>query len=324
MASIIAQGQENVEKLSATFGGAPITEIATDYLSASINNPRRHISHGSIQDMVNGIEKAGGEILQPLLVRPIPINTQGQRYEVICGNRRLLAARQLGLPMVPVRVREMDDETAARFALWENLSREDLSPMDLAESINDLRRVERLSWDQIAERFGFSRQWGWKQQRLAELPSVVRDLVHEGKLSPSKAMLLAQIDGGEDDIATLAQSIVDRNLSHRVLMQELRRKHVLTSGLSEEAEDRCKHVLTWSPPRTLPRRGYARLVRAAEDLVETMNQGMITPDIARSMREIAQNILSIADRDEASGLADPPEPTPKRRQPQRKSGGESR
>jgi ParB family chromosome partitioning protein len=132
----------------------------------------------------------------------VPPDDAGTRYETICGNRRLLAARSLGLPKVPVRVREMDDDQAARFALWENLAREDLDPIDLAESIDGLRRIERLSWEEISDRFGFSRQWGWKQQKLAELPDEVKDMVRDRRLSPSKAMLLSQ---GTDNPAEMTQ-----------------------------------------------------------------------------------------------------------------------
>ena len=112
MASIIERGQENVGRLEATFRAAPVTELPTDYLSESRNNTRRRISEASVRDMVNGIVQAEGEILQPLLVRPIPVSPEGHRYEVICGNRRLNAARRLDLKLVPVRVREMSDETA--------------------------------------------------------------------------------------------------------------------------------------------------------------------------------------------------------------------
>ena len=110
MADIVAQGQENVSRLEATFAPTPVTEVATDYLTENAANPRRHISEASVAEMMNGIRQADGEILQPLLVHPISPTAEGYRYEVICGNRRLRAARALGLPKVPVRVREMDAE----------------------------------------------------------------------------------------------------------------------------------------------------------------------------------------------------------------------
>ena len=87
MESIIAQGQENVSRLEETFSG-PVTELATDYLRPNAANPRRRITSASIEEMANAIQQAG-EILQPLLVRPVTQDELGARYEVVCGNRRL-------------------------------------------------------------------------------------------------------------------------------------------------------------------------------------------------------------------------------------------
>lgn len=312
MANIVAQGQENVARLEATFADAAVTEVATDYLRESLANPRHHISPASVEEMANGIRQADGRILQPLLVRPMAQDAEGRRFEVICGNRRLLAARRLGLPKVPVRVLEMDDEQAARYALWENLSREDLNPMDIAESIDGLRRVEQLTWDSIGERFGFSRQWGWKQQKLAELPEPVRVLVRDGELSPSKAMLLAQVTDGPEGILEAAHRTVTCGLSHRALQKELtaRRKHVLTSPLAgsavldstmpehaiEETSNHTgrKHVFTWDPPMGRAKRGEARLTRATRELVGLVNQNLMRPEYARSLRPLAERILELA------------------------------
>lgn len=306
MASIIAQGEENVARLEESFSG-PITELATDYLRLNPDNPRRRISAASVEEMINGIRQVGGEILQPLLVRPVPQDEHGCRYEVVCGNRRLTAARRLGMPKVPVRIREMDAEQAARFALWENLAREDLDAMDLAESINGLRLIEKLSWEEIGDRFGFSRQWGWKQQKLVSLPEVVKEMVREGDLSPSKAMLLSQAAKVDEEIIALAGKVVTRNLSHRALGTEIAtlRKHVLTSpdittraGSSEISR---KHVLTWSPPHGESRRGMTRLIRATEEIVDALNKGTFSGEYAQSMRPILERILDIADTGEPDG-----------------------
>ena len=295
MASIIERGQENVGRLEATFRAAPVTELPTDYLSESRNNTRRRISEASIRDMVNGIVQAEGEILQPLLVRPIPVSPEGHRYEVICGNRRLNAARRLDLKLVPVRVREMSDETATRFALWENLSREDLSPMDLAEAISDLRRIDRLSWDEIGERFGFTRQWGWQQQKLAELPAPVRDMTRDGELSVSSATLIATSSLSADQKLALAIRVVGQKLSYRATSELARCKGAFTSREETSADAAGKDTFTWTPPVSLKQRRYARLRRATEEVVGTYNKGLITREYAASLREMAENLIRIAD-----------------------------
>jgi ParB family transcriptional regulator, chromosome partitioning protein len=289
MSSIVEQGIANVERLEATLSNSELTEIATDYLCENRHNPRRSISEASVTEMVNGIRQAGGVILQALLVRSIPLTEEGYRYEVICGNRRLRGARALGLPTVPVRLWDIDDETAARYALWENLARENLNPMDLAESINDLRVIDHLSWDEIGERFGFTRQWGWKQQKLAELSESIRELVREGKLAPSKAMLLWSLEE-ESQRLTLAQQIVEQNLSHREAETLIRQPEELP----------CKHVLTYTPPKGFSTRRYGSVFKAAHALANSLSRESIPPDIALSMREIAQELLLLAEQKGAS------------------------
>jgi ParB family transcriptional regulator, chromosome partitioning protein len=288
MSNIIEQGISNVEQLESTFQSSAITEIATDYLSENRHNPRRRITEASIAEMINGIRQAGNEILQPLLVRPISITPEGYRYEVICGNRRLHAARALSLPSVPARIREIDDETSARFALWENLARENLHPMDLAESISKLRVIDHLSWDDIGERFGFTRQWGWKQQKLAELPESIREFVRDGKLAPSKAMLLWSI-ADEKECLALAERIIDEGLSHRAAERVLR--HV--TNISQAPE--CKHMLTYAPPKGFSTKQYGQVFNAAHILAEFLSRESIPPDVAVSMREIAERLLSLAE-----------------------------
>jgi ParB/RepB/Spo0J family partition protein len=294
MANIIAQGVENVERLEATFTNVAISEVATDYLKENGSNPRRFISEDSIAGMMNGIRQTGGEILQPLLARPITMNESGHRYEVICGNRRLLAARRLGMPTVPVRIRDIDDETAARFALWENLSREDLNAMDTAESINHLRGIDKISWEEIGERFGFTRQWGWKQQKLAELPEVVRDMVRSGTLAPSKAMLLSALD--DETCIETAERIVAEGLSHRAAEQILRGA-VLT-------EEECKHVFTFTPPQGYSPRRFASIFRAAQTLANSLSNDAIPPTLASAMREIAERLLLLSTQSDLLAQSD--------------------
>lgn len=294
MADIVAQGQENVERLTATFSDTPTTELATDYLRENQSNPRRHISEASIAEMVNSIVQCDGVIIQPLLVRPISRTDEGFRYEVVCGNRRLRGAQRLGMKTVPVRIREMDDDTAARFAVWENLGREDLSAMDLAESINDLRKIDGLTWDEIGEKFGFSRQWGWQQQKLAELPESVRDMVREGSLKFSSATLIATKGLSDEDVTAFAERAINENLSYRALDNALKSKDAIASPDSADGEP-CKGAFTWSPPPRLPKRKFARVNRATQDMVDAYNAGIITPEYAASLRSFAERLLTIAD-----------------------------
>jgi len=289
--TIIEKGQENAARLEETFSG-PTLELATSYVRPNPNNPRRRISQASVEEMANAIRQVG-EILQPLLVRPIPHDDAGYRYEVVCGDRRLLGARQVGLSKVPVRVRDLSDEEAARFALWENLARRDLDAMDVADSVDRLRRIDRLTWPDLAARFGVSKQWVWKLQKMAELPEGVKEMVRDRRLSAYSATLLTQVTTGSEDVAHLAQRIVDEKLSTREaerLIDALRQPQ----GADDSPDRKGAFTVSWSLPPGYGGRRYGRTVKAADDLAASIRDGRVTPDLARSLVPIARALLELA------------------------------
>lgn len=108
-----------------------VRAVPLDALSLPDSQPRRYFDEGAMDDLVASVRANG--ILQPLLVRPLATDPNG--YEVVAGERRLRAAGRAGLSEVPAMVRPMSDEEAQRFALLENLQREDLNPVEETEGI---------------------------------------------------------------------------------------------------------------------------------------------------------------------------------------------
>ena len=283
--TIVEKGEENAALLEETFTG-PIVELATSYIRPNPNNPRRRIPQSSIDDMANAIRQVG-EILQPLLVRPIAHDEQGHRYEIVCGDRRLLGARQENLSKVPVRVRELTDEEATRFALWENLARKDLDAMDVADSVDRLRHIDRLTWPELATRFGVSKQWVWKLQKMAELPEIVKDMVRDRSLSAYNATLLTQLAATDENVIAFAQEIIDRKLSTREVERLLDERR----GDRALVDRKGAFTVTWTPPPGYQGRRYSRIVRAADDIVASLRDGKITPELARSLQPVAQALI---------------------------------
>ncbi len=108
-----------------------VRAVPLDALSFPPSQPRRYFDEGAMNELVASVRDHG--ILQPLLVRPLGGNRDG--YEVVAGERRYRAAKRAGLSEVPAMVRPMNDEEAARYALLENLQREDLNPVEETEGI---------------------------------------------------------------------------------------------------------------------------------------------------------------------------------------------
>ncbi len=292
--SIIEKGQENAALLEETFSG-PVVELATSYIRSNPNNPRRRISPSSIEEMANAIRQVG-EILQPILVRPIAHDDAGYRYEVVCGDRRLLGARQVDLKKVPVRVRDLSDEEAARFALWENLARKDLDAMDVADSVDKLRHIDKLTWPELASRFGVSKQWVWKLQKMAALPEQVKDMVRDRRLSAYNATLLTQVTSGQEDVIALAQEAIDRKLSTREVERLIETRKLSQSISPQEAARKGAFTVSWTPPPGFQGRRHSRVIKAADDLVTSLHEGKITPELAHSLRPVAEALLSLGDK----------------------------
>ena len=130
----------NKNRVDAVLGlgdkGNDSTTILLDSISLRKSQPRKHFSAEGMQELEASIRQDG--ILQPLLVRPIKRN----KYELVAGERRYRAAQKIGLTEVPVFVKEMTDKQASKFALTENLQREDLNPVEETEAILDLLAIE--------------------------------------------------------------------------------------------------------------------------------------------------------------------------------------
>ena len=126
-------------------------------------------------------------MLQPIAVRPKKLGTG---YIIIAGERRWRAARLAGLDEVPVLIKDVTDEQAAALALIENLQREDLDPIEVAEGCKQLIEKYGLTQETAAKRLGKSRSAVANSLRLLTLPDDVRTQVRGGQLSTGHAKVL--------------------------------------------------------------------------------------------------------------------------------------
>lgn len=155
-------------------------------------NGRGHSDSAALKELTASVRAHG--ILQPLIVRRVKDGIAAgasSHLEVVCGHRRLEAARRAGLEAVPVLERELTDEQAAEIQLIENLQREDLSPLDEAQAIERLMTLVPL--DEAAARLGKSRAYLASRTMLTRLPQEARLALEAGTLSLSVALMLARI-----------------------------------------------------------------------------------------------------------------------------------
>ena len=192
------------------------TSLPTDSLHPNPYQPRSRPSEANIRGLAESISANG--ILQPIVVR-----RNEDKYELICGERRWWAAKSLGLERVPVVVRNATPQQMLELALIENIQREDLNPIERAEAYRRYADEFGLSAEQIGSRLGEDRTTVVNYLRLLELPSPIRRMVVDGKLSMGHSRCLA----GVSDVrrqSELAESVISSGLSVRALEGMLRRE----------------------------------------------------------------------------------------------------
>ena len=180
-------------------------KISVSDLIRNRYQPRKTFDEESLEELTNSIRSRG--IIQPIVARP----SAGNKYEIIAGERRWLAAQRAGLHEVPVVVVEADDKKALEFGIVENVQRHDLNSIEEAEGYK--RLIDEFSYDQeqVAKFIGKSRSHITNSLRLLTLSNYITDLIKTNKITPGHAKILVGL-GNSDQIA---KKIVKKNLSVR-------------------------------------------------------------------------------------------------------------
>ena len=203
-----------VEKPAAAAVAEPAdAQVAIDSIRPSRYQPRTEFDPEKLAELAASVKAQG--ILQPLLVR----SRAAGGYELIAGERRLRAAKLAGLLKVPVVVREVDDRTAFELALIENLQREDLDPLEEAESFRRALGEFGYTQEELSKKVGKDRATVANSLRLLNLSDEFKDDLREGRMTPghARAILMA---GSE----TLMQSIRDAVVGQGISVREAERR----------------------------------------------------------------------------------------------------
>ena len=181
-----------------------VNTININDLHAGKYQPRTEFDKEALDALVESIKEKG--VLQPLLVRK-----QGDKYEIIAGERRWRAAKIAGLKEVPVIVKEFSDQEALEVALVENLLRENLSAIEEAEGLQRLITEFSHTQEALSQIVGKSRSHIANTLRLLNLPQEIQSMVKENKLSAGHARALV----GLDNAVELAKQIIAKDLNVR-------------------------------------------------------------------------------------------------------------
>jgi ParB family chromosome partitioning protein len=176
--------------------------------------PRQHFDDVRLSELAQSIKEHG--VLEPLIVRRVSgdATTGMDKYEIIAGERRWRAAQRAGLHELLVVVKDVTPEDTFELAIIENIQREDLNPLELAEAFDRLIKDHHYTQEVLAERVGKDRTTIANSLRLLKLPPKVRHMVIEGALSEGHARALLGA-GSVDAMEKLAERVAKMGLSVR-------------------------------------------------------------------------------------------------------------
>ncbi len=186
-----------------------LRELPVGEIRPNRYQPRRAFNPTALKELKDSIAASG--LIQPVIVRPI-----GTGFELVAGERRWRAVRELGWKKIPAVVREVDERTLLTLALVENLQRASLSPIDEAEGYERLGREFKLSHGDIARAVGRDRSTVANAVRLLQLPKPVQQLLDTEALTAGHARALLSL-GQDKDMARLAREAVAHGWSVREL-----------------------------------------------------------------------------------------------------------
>jgi ParB family chromosome partitioning protein len=180
-------------------------QVPVDTIDQNPFQPRRTFDQDELSSLSESIRTHG--VLQPLVVRHV-----GERYQLVAGERRLRAAKDVGLTSVPVRIVNFNDQQVLEAALVENIQRQDLNPIEKAQGFKEYLDRFQMTHDVLAKRLGLARSTITNFVSLLDLPPEMQEMVRVGQLSTGHAKLLKGIPDRER-MVSLAKELISKGLS---------------------------------------------------------------------------------------------------------------
>ncbi len=200
-------------ELGLEYDKSQLKELKISDISPDPEQPRRHFNKEKLEELANSIRIHG--VLQPIVVV-----RKNSKFLIVAGERRYRASKLVGLEKVPAVVRELSDQNRLELSLIENIQRDNLNVLEMAEAYLKLREQFNLTAKEIGERVGGrSESAVLNTLRLLKLPQIVKDYIISGKLKEGQARPLLKID--EETIKKILPKIIEENWSSRKIEQFL-------------------------------------------------------------------------------------------------------
>ena len=181
--------------------------LPIDDLVSNKFQPRKIFDEANLQDLTKSIKERG--IIQPIIVRQS--SEDKKKFEIIAGERRLIAAKRAGLSEVPVVITEADDLKSLEFAIVENVQRHDLNPLEEAQGYKRLIDEFKYDQDKVSKFIGKSRSYISNCLRLLSLPVKIIKMIEDKLITSGHAKILVGLENAE----FVANKVLEKKLSVR-------------------------------------------------------------------------------------------------------------
>jgi len=195
---------------------ASIAEIPIGKVVANPYQPRNTFDEDALAELTDSIKNLG--IIQPITVRM----TEDETYQIISGERRFRAATLAGMTTIPAYIRKADDQGMLEMAIVENIQRENLDAIEIAQSFQRLIEECSLTQEAMAERVGKKRATVTNYLRLLRLPPEIQLAIRAKALSMGHARALLAVDEPKRQLK-LCNQIIEQDLSVRQVEDKIRK-----------------------------------------------------------------------------------------------------
>ncbi|MPY77270.1 MAG: ParB/RepB/Spo0J family partition protein [Actinophytocola sp.] len=268
---------------SGEVAGAVYQEVPVASVTPNPKQPRQVFDEEALSELQHSIREFG--LMQPIVVRQL----EGEKYELVMGERRLRAAERAGLDKIPAIVRQTADDAMLRDALLENIHRVQLNPLEEASAYQQLLEEFEVTHEELAGRIGRSRPVITNTIRLLRLPFPVQRRVAAGVLSAGHARALLSLED-PDSQEDLAGRIVSEGLSVRATEEA-----VTLAKREEPAKPKQQHRKPMQAP------GLQDLADRLSDAFDTK----VKVDLGKRKGRIIVEFGSVDDLERIVGLMDP-------------------
>lgn len=222
-----------------------VVELSIHDIKPNRYQPRTIFNQDKIDELAQTIHTHG--MIQPIVVRKV--TDADKKYEIIAGERRFRAVKQLGWEQIPALIRQMNDKETASVALIENLQREELTVIEEAKAYEQLIKIHELTQEALAQRLGKSQSTIANKLRLLKLPDAIQDAILNKSITERHARALIALKEHDKQIEILNE-IINKHLNVK------------------QTEDRVKKILSKETVKKKPRlKGFNKDMRIAMNTI---------------------------------------------------------